>query len=216
MIYPGNVGLNTTAAQVAPSGGGGGREEVPQSARPNQDGSASVYMSEKGGEVSKDQEFTEFAHGSRLRLWRLACLLVLDQHEAEDLVQDAFERTYRAWRRIRQQDNAESYARRILVRLAIDRGRQRKTQLAAHMGVQETAPAVDAMAQVDDWHELAPAIRALAPGQRQCLVLRFYADLPVSEIADLLGCSEGTVKSQTHDALANLRRHSNRETGSTP
>lgn len=155
--------------------------------------------------MGRDEEFTALARGSQPRLLRLACLLLLDRHEAEDLVQDALVRVYLSWRRIREKDKSEAYVRRTLVRLAVDRHRARHLALVPLESAPEPiGPDTDDMASQQS--ELFAILRELPPKQRQCLVLRFYADLPVSEVAEILNCSTGTVKSQTHDAVNNVRR----------
>jgi RNA polymerase sigma factor (sigma-70 family) len=119
----------------------------------------------------------------------------------EDLVQTALMRTARQWRRAR--DAPEAYARRVVVNLAKDRWRQlRRRPAEAPLATDIPAPEVDAF---DDRDVLLRATQQLAAGQRAVLVLRYFDDLSVEEAAVVLGCSVGTVKSQTSRALDNLR-----------
>jgi RNA polymerase sigma-70 factor (sigma-E family) len=145
--------------------------------------------------------FDAFVASSSDRLLRTAYLLCGDRGHAEDLVQTALMRTARQWRQAR--DLPEAYARRVVVNLAKDRWRQlgrRPTEAPLQLDVPE--PEVDAFGDRD---VLLRAVRVLAPGQRAVLVLRYFDDLTVDETAAVLGCSSGTVKSQTSRALDNLR-----------
>ena len=135
------------------------------------------------------------------RLVRSAYLLCGDLGHAEDIVQTALMRTARQWRRAR--GNPEAYARRVVVNLAKDRWRdlgRRPAELPLEVDVQ----APDST-QVLDRHVLVRAAQQLPAGQRAVLVLRYFDDLSVEDTAVALGCTTGTVKSQTARALENLR-----------
>jgi RNA polymerase sigma-70 factor (sigma-E family) len=145
--------------------------------------------------------FDAFVASSSDRLLRTAYLMCGDRGHAEDLVQTALMRTARQWRRAR--DAPEAYARRVVVNLAKDRWRQlgrRPTE--APLATDMPAPDVDGVLDRD---LLLRATAALPAGQRAVLVLRYLDDFGVEETAALLGCSTGTVKSQTSRALDNLR-----------
>jgi len=149
--------------------------------------------------------FDAFVAGSSGRLMRTAYLLCGDRGHAEDLVQTALMRTARQWRKAREQPDA--YARRVLVNLAKDRWRLlgRRPAETAYDPVhadRASEPEYDALL---DRHALLGEVQRLAPGQRAVLVLRYLDDLSVEETAEVLGCSSGTVKSQTSRALENLR-----------
>jgi RNA polymerase sigma-70 factor (sigma-E family) len=148
------------------------------------------------------QSFDEFVAASADRLVRTAYLLCGDRGHAEDLVQTALLRTARRWRTARRQP--EAYARRVVVNLAKDRWRDlaRRPAEAPLDGVEATIPVVDGLLDRD---ELIRAAAQLPPGQRAVLVLRYFDDLSVEETAATLGCSTGTVKSQTSRALERLR-----------
>ena len=145
--------------------------------------------------------YDAFVAASADRLVRTAYLLCGDRGHAEDLVQTALLRTARRWRTARQQP--EAYARRVVVNLAKDRWRG----LARRPGettfdVEVSAPADESVLDRD---LLLRATRQLPPGQQAVLVLRFFEDLSVEETAATLGCSTGTVKSQTSRALDRIR-----------
>lgn len=145
--------------------------------------------------------FDAFVTSSSDGLLRTAYLLCGDRGHAEDLVQTALMRTARQWRRAR--DAPEPYARRVVVNLAKDRWRQlRRRPTEAPLVADVPHLTTDA---IDDRDVLLRATHQLAEGQRAVLVLRFFDDLSVDETAALLGCSPGTVKSQTSRALDNLR-----------
>lgn len=159
------------------------------------------------------ETFDDFVAGAATRLLRAAVFLVTDRHLAEDMVQTAFERTARHWRRIaRSAGNPEAYARRILVNLAIDDGRRRRRKpLVLGGGPVELdrigAPAPDRrIADVDRRDLVERSLAALPARQRAVLVLRYWCDLTESEIAADLGVSTGTVKSQAARALARLQQ----------
>jgi len=143
--------------------------------------------------------FEGFVQNSSDRLLRTAYLLCGDRGHAEDLVQTTLLRTARRWSQAR--DRPQAYARAVLVNLVKDRWRDRARRPAeAHQYVDPPHP--------DDPFErsaLLALTRQLSAGQRAVLVLRFFEDLSVEDTAAVLGCSTGTVKSQTHRALGKLR-----------
>ncbi len=153
---------------------------------------------------SRDEEFSAFMAARYSVLLRTATLLTGAEARAEDLVQEALLRTYRAWRRIGRLEAAESYTRTTMVRLLLkDRRRQWTGELPAGRLPETPQPGhEDAVAT-------AVAVRArllgLSPLHRAVLVLRFYLQLSEREIAAVLGCSPGTVKSRASRALAALR-----------
>ncbi len=160
---------------------------------------------------SLGEDFDEFVRAASPRLVRTAYLLVGDLGHAEDLVQTALVRTARRWRDAKAAPTA--YARAVLVNLAKDRVRARSRRVAetpldgmpvTHRGPAATGADVDVEAIVLR-DALVRATRALPPRQRAVLVLRYFEDLPVEQVAEILGCSTGTVKSQTHHALVRLR-----------
>jgi RNA polymerase sigma factor (sigma-70 family) len=110
---------------------------------------------------------------------------------------------------VRSMDHPAAYARRILVNLVLhdaDRRSRRRTELWPQDAAAETADenAARALLEVDDLAEFRWALARLPARQRAVLVLRYWADLPVAEVADILGCSEGTVKSTASRAAARL------------
>lgn len=151
----------------------------------------------------RDAEFTEYLRARSAWLTRVGFLLCGDWHRADDLAQTAAVRLYRHWNRASRVENIDAYARRILVNAYLDEKQTAWSRFTfLHRGsIDREAPALDADASLD----LRGALAQLAPRQRATVVLRYYCDLSVEEAADVLGCSTGTVKSQTARALAHLR-----------
>ena len=148
-------------------------------------------------------DFDEFVIGRSPALLRTAMLLTGDRHDAEDLVQSALLRVARHWSRAR--DNPEAYCRRVLVNLAYDRSRYRKRR-PEQLGPPPDRAAPDHRGELsDERDDLLRLLRQLPNRQRATVVLRYWEDLSVAETAQILGCTEGTVKSATSKALAHLR-----------
>ena len=151
----------------------------------------------------RDREFAEFVRARRGGLLTTARLLAAgDGHLAEDLVQTALVRVYLAWGRAR--GNPIAYARRTLVNCTADhhrRGFTRRERTAAD--VPETPAAAAPSDELDG--ELLAALGSLPPRMRAAVVLRHVHDLSVDDTAQALGCSVGTVKSQTARGLDKLR-----------
>jgi RNA polymerase sigma-70 factor (sigma-E family) len=149
--------------------------------------------------------FREFVVSRSPALLRTAWMLTGDPAMAEDLLQTALARTWPHWQRV-VDGRPEAYVRRVMVRThASWRSRlwhgERPTQdLAATAG-----PGRDEHAEVDERLLLAGALGALPVRQRQTVVLRYFDDLSVEAVAEIMGSSPGTVKSQTAKGLAKLR-----------
>lgn len=149
-----------------------------------------------------DEEFTEFVHGSWASLYRTAYLLVGDAAEAEDLVQTALAKTYVHWSKVRDVRAAPGYARTVLINTASSWFRKKGWR---NERPTERLPETGHHPDLSDRPAILDALSRLAPRQRAVVVLRYYEDLSVAQAAAALDISEGTVKSQTSDALARLR-----------
>jgi RNA polymerase sigma-70 factor (sigma-E family) len=153
-------------------------------------------------------EFERFATLHADALLRNAYLMTGDRGEAEDLVQECLLRLARKWPRVRSMEHPGAYARRVLFNLILDGGRQRARRRTELLGVQATeghGGADQATAALEAHVELLQALGGLPVRQRAVLVLRYFADLPAREVALILDCSPGTVKSSTSRALERLR-----------
>jgi RNA polymerase sigma-70 factor (sigma-E family) len=153
----------------------------------------------------REQGFTDYFASRSGALRGTAYLLCGDWHRAEDLVQTAFVKLYRAWNRVSAHDTLDAYTRRILVRTYLDENRRgfffREKPTADHDEV--SAPPVGSP---EDRLVLLHALTGVAPRQRAALVLRFWEDMSVEDTARAMGCTEGTVKSQTARGLDALRQ----------
>jgi len=166
--------------------------------------------------VRRDQareEFERFVADSADDLLRTGFLVVWDLTSAEDLVQECLFQTARRWHRVRTMEHPTAYARQILVNLALDdakRRRRRRSELDLQnrpaMEDRDDQAAASALGMVEITSELIDALSALAPRQRAALVLRYIEDLSETQVAEILGCSVGTVKSTTSRALEHLRK----------
>lgn len=139
------------------------------------------------------------------RLVRLAYLLISDPDRAEDVVADAFVRVWRQWQRGGIED-VGAYLRRAVVNTANSSLRRRyleRATAARRDGDDRGVLLHDEDAALQD--QLWQAVRRLPDRQREVVVLRFYEDLDVAGVADVLGISEGTVKSQTARAMDRLQ-----------
>jgi RNA polymerase sigma-70 factor (sigma-E family) len=159
--------------------------------------------------VKVDEErrrvFDEFARARMPELLRFGHALTGSPHAAADLVQDALERTMIAWPRVEKQGDPEGYVRRIMVNRNISIWRRRRRETLV-LDVPEDpgrrTPAEPVVRDLALWER----IRGLPPRQRTVIVLRYYEDMSEAQIAAVMGCSVGTVKSQASRALAALRR----------
>ena len=149
--------------------------------------------------------FSEFVATRSPAFLRTAYLVVGDHQLADDLLQEALVKAYVAWPRLRDVTKAEAYVRRTMVTTAISWRRRR----SFHERPVEVVPDVweadkaERLASRDDvWAQVC----GLPPGQRAVLVLRYYEDLSYADIAEVLGCSLGTVASQVSGALGTLRQ----------
>jgi RNA polymerase sigma-70 factor (sigma-E family) len=136
----------------------------------------------------------------------LARLLLDDRGEAEEVVQEAFVRTFAARRRLRKAaDDPLPYLRRAVVNLCRGGLRRRRTRREALLPQGDHAPSADReVVRAEDRDELLAAVRRLPTRQRECVVLRYLLDADTAEAAATLGISEGSVKTHLHRALAAL------------
>ncbi|MFD3544001.1 RNA polymerase sigma factor [Streptomyces sp. NPDC058662] len=151
---------------------------------------------------------TALYHAHRLRMVRLAVLLVDDLATAEDVVQDAFTALYRRHgEQVSEVDNALGYLRTAVVNTSRSVLRRRRTARAWIPPRAAEAPSAEAHVVLDEAHrEVLAALGRLSPRRRQVLVLRYWADLSEAEIASTLGISRGAVKSNASRALDALER----------
>jgi RNA polymerase sigma-70 factor (sigma-E family) len=152
----------------------------------------------------RDEGFAAYFASRSGAMRGTAFLLCGDWHRAEDLVQTAFVKLYRAWHRVGAREKLDAYTRQILVRTFLDetRGGFRHREEPTADTADRAAPEA---AGVEDRLVLVRALADLPARQRATLVLRFWEDLSVEDTAKALRCSEGTVKSQTSRGLDAMR-----------
>ncbi|GAA2148880.1 SigE family RNA polymerase sigma factor [Glycomyces algeriensis] len=151
-----------------------------------------------------EAEFEAFALAQRESLQRFAYYLCGDWHEADDIVQKALTKLFTAWHRV-ELGGAPAYTRRIVTNVFFSHRRLawvRREKTAETLPVQ----AVDRpQEEVDLRLTVLGALHLLSPRERATLVLRYWEQLSVAETAEAMGCSAGTVKSQTSRGLNKLR-----------
>jgi RNA polymerase sigma-70 factor (sigma-E family) len=153
--------------------------------------------------MTDEAAFSAYVAARRPQLFRTACVLCGDPHRAEDVVQDALVRLYAAWDRVSRMDNIDGYVRRIVINANYsDRRRPWRRERASEPRDVPLHPGFP----VEDADAIRAALRVLPPGQRRVIVLRHIWNLTIEETAAELNISTGTVKSQSADALASLRR----------
>jgi RNA polymerase sigma-70 factor (sigma-E family) len=153
--------------------------------------------------TQRDADYSEYVEHRLPALRRLALLLCQDRHRADDLVQQAIIRVYMRWAKASAADNTDAYVNAILVREFLH---ERRSGWIRRVSVTDQVPEAPILTDDrDGLMDLQAAVAVLPPGQRATLVLRYYCDLNVDQTAAALGCSTGTVKSQTAKALAALR-----------
>ncbi|ADB35432.1 RNA polymerase, sigma-24 subunit, ECF subfamily [Kribbella flavida DSM 17836] len=165
----------------------------------------------------RDEEFSRYVSAHRGRMLRVARLLTTgDAHWAEDLVQTALTKLYLKWSAVDQRTGAARYADRILVNVFLDEKRRfwrhRETlsddvtesgRLTGPVATAQSGSAPEG--RPEERLVMLDALAQLPKRQRAVVVLRFFSDLDVATVADLMGCSQGTVKSQTARGLDKLR-----------
>jgi RNA polymerase sigma-70 factor (sigma-E family) len=171
------------------------------------DRTAIVHGVDRGGGVAaetRDADFAAYMHARQPALLRTAYLLTGDAHTAEDIVATALAKLYLAWDKVRDRESVDGYVRRIIANETTSLWRRpwRRREVAA-----DVLPERGREDAYDDGRAAAVwrAVSSLPTRQRAVVVLRYYEELSEAEIADALGISPGTVKSQASRALATLR-----------
>lgn len=143
---------------------------------------------------------------------RLAYAMVLDRAGAEDIAQEAFAKLWFRWHKVRD-DNPDAYLRRIVVTTFLSRRRRRwRGERPTEQVPDNPLPAETG--RVDDRDRLRRVLAELSPRQRAAVYLRYAEDLPEAQVAELLGCSVGSVKQHAARGLAALRQRAGMLSGS--
>ncbi|MDG4822313.1 SigE family RNA polymerase sigma factor [Asanoa sp. WMMD1127] len=152
--------------------------------------------------------YEEFADVQLGGLLRYAVMLSGDPHLAQDLVQETMIRVQLNWRKVVRAEAPERYVRRMITNQYLDWRRGswlRRVLLRAEPDESATVVPVDHAQVTADRDQIWSWLARLPKAQRAALVLRYYEDLPDAEIAEILGCAVGTVRSSISRALATLR-----------
>jgi RNA polymerase sigma-70 factor (sigma-E family) len=152
--------------------------------------------------VLQDEEFAEFAEAAAERLRTTAYMMCRDWHLAQDLTQTALTRLYLGWRQARQADNLTAYAQKILLRAYLDHRRRRSSSETVVEVIHDTTGHQD---QPDLRLTMLDALGRLNPRDRAIVILRYFEDYSVEQVAEVLDVPVGVVKSQTRRSLARLR-----------
>lgn len=154
--------------------------------------------------ASSADEFSAFVVSRPVRLQRMAWLLTADWQAAEDLVQDALAKAWRHWRRVSAAEDIDAYVRRTIVNTFVSGRRRlwRHEHPSADPPEQRTGePIAAVLTQI----VVTEALVNLSRRQRTVVVLRYFEDLSIPEVARTLGWPIGTVKSTASKALERLR-----------
>ena len=147
--------------------------------------------------------FAEYVRQRHPALVRFARVLCGDAHLADDLVQDALVGSALRWGRVQRQDDPEAYVRRAIVNGYLNRRRKLRRETLSDQVPERPGVDPPPLRPLDG--QLWQLLAGLPRQQRAVLVLRYYEDLSEAQIAEVLGCSSGTVKSTTSRAMAKLR-----------
>jgi RNA polymerase sigma-70 factor (sigma-E family) len=159
------------------------------------------------GRRTAEAEFAAYFAARFHRLRGVAYLLCGDWHRADDMAQLAFVRLASSWHRLRHPDAIDSYVRTCLLRSYLsDQRRAWRRRESTTADVPDAAGVAGTAEAAADRVTVMRALAQVPPRQRAVLVCRYYEGLDVATTASLLGCSEGTVKSQTARGLDGLRR----------
>lgn len=150
-----------------------------------------------------DAEFSSYVAARGPALRRTAFLLCGDWHRADDITQAALIKLYGAWVRVEHGQGVDAYARRVVLRVFLDEQRRPWRRERSYGVVPDVA--ATAGTGFEERDQLRTALGRMPPQQRAIVVLRYWDDLSIAEVADLLDISQGAVKSQASRGLAALR-----------
>ena len=174
-----------------------------------QPGSVEGVVAVRDPGAERDDEVASLFRAHYAPMCRLAYVILGDRELAEEIVMEALLKTFSGWGRLRDPGRSGAYLRRAVVNLCRSRLRRRaleaRVNAAVHRG-DESRPSPGSHEARETRLAVWDAVRSLPERQRMCVVLRYFEDLPEAEIADVMACSTGTVKSQLSKARARLAR----------
>lgn len=154
--------------------------------------------------MDHDDDFSAYASARWGALVRSAIVLGCSFDEAQDVAQATLIRCYTSWRKVQRADNPDAYTYRILLNVYRDSRRRRWWGERPSETLPESAPATDAVADIDVADAVHRALADLSPPHRDVVVLRYFANLSERQTAEILSVSPGTVKSRLSRALSRL------------
>ena len=154
--------------------------------------------------IRSDADFDDFVRRNQAQLQRAAWMLTGDWAGAEDLTQEVLLRTWRRWNHLRGMTTKEAYVRKMLLSTFLTRQR-RRWRLERPAAVLDDVSTGGEADRIDDAVDLTRLVSSLPPRQRAVIALRYVFDYTESDVAELMGTSVGTVKSQHAKALRALR-----------
>jgi len=152
-----------------------------------------------GGVTEVDIEYTAFFRDEFPSVLRTITLMLRDQPRAEEITQDAFIQLLLGWHKISRYERPGAWVRRVAVRLAMRSIRRDRLWASVREGLLPSAPARSSRFDVDG------AIRRLPASQRAAIVLHYYEDRPLAEVAMILGCAEPTARVHLHHGRNRMR-----------
>ncbi len=161
------------------------------------------------------QDLTAWFFNDYRELWSIAFAMLGDAHLAEEVVMESFVKALSSWRRLRRLDYPTSYLKKILLNLCRSKLRRQAIEFRLNALVHRRAEHdgdISKQTRVDLRMDVWNALTKLPPMQRACIVLRYFDDMAVQEIAATLECSPGTVKSHLFRARKSLQRTLDRPT----
>ncbi len=150
-------------------------------------------------------DFEAFFEDHYAGVLRSVALAINDPGRAEDVTQEAFARAFRKWRTVSQMERPVGWVYVVALNTERSRWRRERREQREDDETTEVTVTADPAGPVVATVVLRDALTRLTPRQRAAVVLRFLADLSVADIADVMGCAEGTVKATLHQALRKLR-----------
>ena len=154
-----------------------------------------------------EEDFERLCRDEYQGVVRTSYLITGDVEEATDIAQEALTRAYARWGTVSEMERPAAWLQRVAANLALSWRRRQRYQRRAEVDVEERADAVAPESDI----ELMDALRFLSPAQRAVLVLRYYADQPVEQVARALDKKPGTVRALTSQAFSRLREFLNEE-----
>ena len=154
-----------------------------------------------GATVDAEAEFTAFFRAEFARVLRTVRLVVGDQGRAEEITQDAFVQLLDHWHKVSGYERPEAWVRRVAIRMAARAARRERMVRILEDPFGRAEPTSE-LPEGDS--DVAAAVRRLPPGQRTAVVLFYFEDRPVAEVAELLGCSPATARVHLHRARRRL------------